>query len=61
MTEAARTLSTPSREAIRVEDDGSVLHVFLNPWQRDDTLDVAVLDDLLRLLNDLRARPDTAS
>jgi methylglutaconyl-CoA hydratase len=58
MTEKVRTLSTPSREAISVKEDGSVLHVFLNPWQRDDTLDVAVLEDLLRLLNDLHERPD---
>lgn len=58
MTEATHTLPSPSRKAIHVEQDGPVLHVRLNPWQQDDILGVAVLDDLLHLLDDLHERPD---
>ncbi|MDF6017734.1 enoyl-CoA hydratase/isomerase family protein [Streptomyces sp. JH34] len=47
-----------SRKAIRVEEDGPVLHVRLNPWNQEDTLDSAVLDDLRLLLDDLHDRPD---
>ncbi|MCY0919910.1 enoyl-CoA hydratase/isomerase family protein [Streptomyces sp. H27-G5] len=45
-------------KAIRTEQDGPVLHVGLNPWGQDDTLDSAVLDDLITLLDDLHERPD---
>ncbi|MET9700375.1 enoyl-CoA hydratase/isomerase family protein [Streptomyces sp. NPDC006529] len=48
----------PSPKAIRTEQDGPVLHVLLNPWGQDDTLDVAVLDDLTALLDGLHERPD---
>lgn len=44
-------------KAILVEQDGPVLHVRLNPWGLDDTLDAAVLDDLIALLDDLHERP----
>ncbi|MBT2446562.1 enoyl-CoA hydratase/isomerase family protein [Streptomyces sp. ISL-43] len=62
MTESTPT-PTPVRartapKAIRVEQDGPVLHVRLNPWGQDDTLDTAVLDDLATLLDDLHERPD---
>ncbi|WP_328908577.1 enoyl-CoA hydratase/isomerase family protein [Streptomyces sp. NBC_00234] len=58
MTETTRTLPRPSRKAIRVDQDGPVLHVRLNPWDQDDTLGIAALDDLLLLLDDLHERPD---
>jgi methylglutaconyl-CoA hydratase len=58
MTETARTLSSPSGKAIDVEQAGPVLHVRLNPWDQEDTLGVAVIDDLLLLLDDLHERPD---
>ncbi|MDH6541069.1 enoyl-CoA hydratase/isomerase family protein [Streptomyces lavendulae] len=51
-----RTRTAP--KAIRAEQDGPVLHVRLNPWGQDDTLDTAVLDDLVALLDDLHERPD---
>lgn len=41
-----------------VEQDGPVLHVRLNPLRLDDTLGVAVLDELIALLDDLHQRPD---
>ncbi|MFD9290091.1 enoyl-CoA hydratase/isomerase family protein [Streptomyces sp. NPDC060030] len=47
-----------SRKVIRVEEDGPVLHVRLNPWNQEDTLDSAVLDDLRLLLDELHDRPD---
>jgi methylglutaconyl-CoA hydratase len=52
------TLAVPSDEAIRVEQDGPVLHVRLNPFDQGDTLSVAVLDDLIALLDGLHERPD---
>lgn len=58
MTETTHTPTSPSRKAIRVEQDGPVLHVRLNPWGQDDVLGVAVLDELLHLLDDLHERPD---
>ncbi|MEU6844862.1 enoyl-CoA hydratase/isomerase family protein [Streptomyces sp. NPDC046716] len=58
MTEQNRFLSTPSPKAIRVEQDGPVLHVRLAPEGMDPTLSVAVLDDLISVLNDLHERPD---
>ncbi|MFJ6718753.1 enoyl-CoA hydratase/isomerase family protein [Streptomyces sp. NPDC091259] len=45
-------------KTIDVEQDGPVLHVSLNPWGQDDTLDSAALDDLTALLDDLHERPD---
>ncbi|MFH8758075.1 enoyl-CoA hydratase/isomerase family protein [Streptomyces atroolivaceus] len=57
MNETAGTLTSSSRKAIRVEEDGPVLHVRLNPWGQEDTLDSAVLDDLRLLLDDLHDRP----
>lgn len=48
----------PAPKAIDVDQDGPVLHVRLNPWKQADTLDVAVLDDLAVLLDDLHERPD---
>ncbi|WP_327303735.1 enoyl-CoA hydratase/isomerase family protein [Streptomyces sp. NBC_01298] len=45
-------------KAILAEQDGPVLHVRLNPWGQDDTLDAAVLDDLIALLDELHERPD---
>ncbi|MEK8142125.1 enoyl-CoA hydratase/isomerase family protein [Streptomyces sp. M10(2022)] len=58
MTATTSTPTSPSSKAIHVEESGPVLHVRLNPREGDDTLDVAVLDDLLRLLDDLHERPD---
>ncbi|MGW5866484.1 enoyl-CoA hydratase/isomerase family protein [Streptomyces sp. NPDC055239] len=58
MTEQNRFFSVPSRKSIRVEQDGPVLHVRLNPAGQDDTLSVAVLDDLIAVLDDLHERPD---
>ncbi|MFB7559613.1 enoyl-CoA hydratase/isomerase family protein [Streptomyces brevispora] len=58
MTETTGTLPRPSRKAIGIEQDGPVLHVRLNPWEQDDVLGIAVLDDLLLLLDDLHERPD---
>ncbi|NYE39346.1 enoyl-CoA hydratase/isomerase family protein [Streptomyces fulvorobeus] len=52
------TSPSGSGKAIRVEQDGPVLHVRLNPWQQDDTLGVAVLDEFLLLLDGLHDRPD---
>ena len=45
-------------KAILAEQDGPVLHVRLNPWGQEDTLDTAVIDDLISLLDDLHERPD---
>ncbi|MFJ3860300.1 enoyl-CoA hydratase/isomerase family protein [Streptomyces sp. NPDC090085] len=45
-------------KAVLTEQDGPVLHVRLNPWGQDDTLDSVVLDDLITLLDDLHERPD---
>ncbi|MFD3874954.1 enoyl-CoA hydratase/isomerase family protein [Streptomyces sp. NPDC058623] len=45
-------------KAIHAEQDGPVLHVRLNPWGQDDTLDTAVVDDLITLLDELHERPD---
>ncbi|MFF4243392.1 enoyl-CoA hydratase/isomerase family protein [Streptomyces sp. NPDC001822] len=53
---AARARTVP--KAVLAEQDGPVLHVRLNPWGQDDTLDAAVLDDLAALLDDLHERPD---
>ncbi|MEU1347723.1 enoyl-CoA hydratase/isomerase family protein [Streptomyces sp. NPDC005775] len=58
MTETARTPTRPFRKAIRVDQEGPVLHVRLNPYEQDDVLGVAVLDELLLLLDDLHERPD---
>ncbi|MFE6157623.1 enoyl-CoA hydratase/isomerase family protein [Streptomyces sp. NPDC056486] len=58
MTEQNRFFTVPSRKAIRVEQDGPVLHVRLNPAGQDDTLSVAVIDDLIAVLDDLHERPD---
>jgi methylglutaconyl-CoA hydratase len=52
------TLTVVTDKAIRVEQDGPVLHVRLNPSQQDDTLSVAVLDDLIALFDGLHERPD---
>ncbi|MFE9728638.1 enoyl-CoA hydratase/isomerase family protein [Streptomyces sp. NPDC005794] len=58
MNETASTVTGSSHKAIRVEEDGPVLHVRLNPWGQEDTLTAAVLDDLHLLLDDLHERPD---
>ncbi|MET4923598.1 enoyl-CoA hydratase/isomerase family protein [Streptomyces sp. PSRA5] len=59
MTKTRRTLVGPARGEIGVEQDGPVLHVRLNPREeQDDVLDVASLDNLLRLLDELHERPD---
>lgn len=58
MNDSPATLTVPPLEAIRVEQDGPVLHVRLNPSQQDDTLGVAVLDALIALLDGLHDRPD---
>ncbi|MET7683154.1 enoyl-CoA hydratase/isomerase family protein [Streptomyces sp. NPDC005423] len=50
--------STVLPEALRVELDGPLLHVRLNPGGRSDTLSAAVLDALLALLDGLHDRPD---
>ncbi|MFE9442089.1 enoyl-CoA hydratase/isomerase family protein [Streptomyces sp. NPDC006602] len=52
------TLTVVTDKAIRVEQDGPVLNVRLNPSQQDDTLSVAVLDDLIALFDGLHERPD---
>ncbi|WP_329306199.1 enoyl-CoA hydratase/isomerase family protein [Streptomyces sp. NBC_01260] len=58
MIETTRFLPRHSRKAIQVEQDGPVLHVRLNPWEQDDVLGIAVIDDLLLLLNELHECPD---
>ncbi|MFF9687551.1 enoyl-CoA hydratase/isomerase family protein [Streptomyces sp. NPDC014623] len=58
MNETAGPLTHSSRKAIRADQDGPVLRVRLNPWDQEDTLGTAVLDDLLLLLDDLHDRPD---
>ncbi|MEU1123590.1 enoyl-CoA hydratase/isomerase family protein [Streptomyces sp. NPDC005899] len=58
MTETTCSPARPFRKVIRTEQDGPVLHVRLNPSERDDTLSVAVLDALVQLLDDLHERPD---
>ncbi|MER5554814.1 enoyl-CoA hydratase/isomerase family protein [Streptomyces sp. NPDC002793] len=58
MNETTRTITGSSHKAIRVEEDGPVLHVRLNPWGQEDTLTAVVLDDLQLLLDDLHERPD---
>ncbi|MEV7729434.1 enoyl-CoA hydratase/isomerase family protein [Streptomyces sp. NPDC087917] len=58
MTESTPAHAWTTPKAIRVEQDGPVLHVGLNPWGQEDTLDAAVLDDLVNLLDDLHERPD---
>ncbi|MEU9750188.1 enoyl-CoA hydratase/isomerase family protein [Streptomyces niveus] len=59
MTETTHTLTSPARKAIQVERSGPLLHVRLNPWaDREDVLGVAVIDDLLLLLDELHERPD---
>lgn len=59
MTRTRRTLAGPTRGEIGVDQDGPVLHVRLNPWEgQDDVLDVAAIDNLLHLLDELHERPD---
>ncbi|MER5946595.1 enoyl-CoA hydratase/isomerase family protein [Streptomyces sp. NPDC001904] len=58
MTEQNRFLSTPSPKAIRVEQDGPVLHVRLAPEGQEPTLSAAVVDELIAVLDDLHERPD---
>jgi methylglutaconyl-CoA hydratase len=58
MTELNRFFSVPSRKAILVEQDGPVLHVRLDPTGQDDTLSVAVLDELIAVLDELHEHPD---
>jgi methylglutaconyl-CoA hydratase len=45
-------------KALRVDQEGPVLRVRLNPSGQNSTLDIAALDDLLALLNSLHERPD---
>ncbi|MFJ7268756.1 enoyl-CoA hydratase/isomerase family protein [Streptomyces sp. NPDC099050] len=51
-------LGRTAAKAVLVEQEGPVLHVRLNPWGQDDTLNAAVLDDLIALLDELHERPD---
>ncbi|WP_406395199.1 enoyl-CoA hydratase/isomerase family protein [Streptomyces sp. NBC_00882] len=53
MNEALAPPARASREPIRVEQERAVLHVRLNPSQRDDTLSIAVVEALTDLLDDL--------
>ena len=57
-TEQNRFLSAPSSKAIRVEQDGPVLHVRLAPEGQDPTLSAAVVNELIAVLDDLHERPD---
>ncbi|WP_411149152.1 enoyl-CoA hydratase/isomerase family protein [Streptomyces sp. A30] len=52
------TVTAPTAKAVLAEQDGPVLHVRLNPFEQDDTLSVAVLDDLIALFDGLHERPD---
>ncbi|MEV7481108.1 MULTISPECIES: enoyl-CoA hydratase/isomerase family protein [Streptomyces] len=57
MNDMTLTFTAPPREAIRVEEDGPVLHVRLNPAGGADVLDVAALDALTALIDGLHERP----
>ncbi|MFI7387321.1 enoyl-CoA hydratase/isomerase family protein [Streptomyces sp. NPDC049813] len=57
MIEPNRFFSAQPRKAVLVEQDGAVLHVRLNPTAGDDTLSVAVLDDLIAVLDELHDHP----
>ncbi|MFJ8799064.1 enoyl-CoA hydratase/isomerase family protein [Streptomyces sp. NPDC102487] len=58
MNDILPALPEHSPGSIGTVQDGPVLHVRLNPSHRDDTLGVAVLDDLTALLDELHDRPD---
>ncbi|MFG2793455.1 enoyl-CoA hydratase/isomerase family protein [Streptomyces sp. NPDC048419] len=59
MTHTTEPFTAREHKAVAVEPDGPVLRVFLNPGRHDgDSLSVAVLDDLLAVLDDLHQRPD---
>ncbi|MBO4253257.1 enoyl-CoA hydratase/isomerase family protein [Streptomyces griseorubiginosus] len=58
MNETGDTLLARAHKTVAVDQDGPVLHVRLNPTRQDDTLGVAVLDDLIAVLDDLHGRPD---
>ncbi|WP_331755777.1 enoyl-CoA hydratase/isomerase family protein [Streptomyces sp. NBC_01643] len=58
MNQAPTVHPAVRRDDIRVEQDGPVLHVRLNPSEQDGTLSIAVLDALLVLLDGLHDRPD---
>lgn len=58
MIEMTNTFDNFPYKAIRVEQDGPVLRVALNPSAQDSSLTVAALDDLVSLLNSLHDRPD---
>ncbi|GGT04822.1 enoyl-CoA hydratase/isomerase family protein [Streptomyces chromofuscus] len=55
-----QTAPTPvlAREPMDITQTGPVLHVRLNPAAQDDTLTVAVLDELITVLDGLHERPD---
>ncbi|MFF7071909.1 enoyl-CoA hydratase/isomerase family protein [Streptomyces pseudovenezuelae] len=53
VNEAPTPPATASREPIRTEQEGGVLHVRLNPSRHDDTLSIAVVEALTDLLDDL--------
>jgi methylglutaconyl-CoA hydratase len=58
MIETSGTHTAHIRKAVAVDHDGPVLRIRLNPDEGDDTLSVAVLDDLIDVLDDLHQRPD---
>ncbi|MGV9349296.1 enoyl-CoA hydratase/isomerase family protein [Streptomyces spiralis] len=58
MTETSNIRTAPTHEAVAVEQDGPVLHVFLNPSGQGATLSIAVMDDLISVLDDLHKRPE---
>jgi methylglutaconyl-CoA hydratase len=58
MNAQTATPPIPARTPISTVQNGPVLHVRLNPDARDDTLSVAVLDDLIAVLDHLHERPD---
>ncbi|MEU9167733.1 enoyl-CoA hydratase/isomerase family protein [Streptomyces sp. NPDC048420] len=54
MNETPTPLTTTARDVIRVEQDGPVLRVQLNPSQHNDTLSIAVVEALTDVLDDLQ-------
>lgn len=59
-TSIAPALAAPlsAHTSLGVTHTGPVLHVRLNPFLQDDTLNAAVLDELLDVLDGLHERPD---
>ncbi|MDO0929259.1 enoyl-CoA hydratase/isomerase family protein [Streptomyces sp. TG1A-8] len=58
MTDMLDTFPAFPHQALRADREGPVLRIRLSPAGQDDTLTVAVLDDLVALLDGLREQPD---